>query len=84
MNMKKRNVCRISVGKPEGRPRCKWEDNTKLDLRETGSGGKDQIDLAQGRDPCEHGNEPSGSITCLGSCTTGGFSRPTQLHRISY
>jgi hypothetical protein len=32
----KRNVYRILVGKPEGRPRCRWEDNTKMDLREIG------------------------------------------------
>jgi hypothetical protein len=37
---KKRNVYRIFVGKPEGqrplgRPRCRWKDNVKLDLRET-------------------------------------------------
>jgi hypothetical protein len=34
----KRNACRILVGKPEGktplgRPRCRWEDNIKMDLR---------------------------------------------------
>jgi hypothetical protein len=32
-------VCRILVGKPEGkrpfgRPRCRWEDNIKMDLQE--------------------------------------------------
>jgi hypothetical protein len=37
----KRNACRILVGKPEGkrplvRPRRKWVDNIKMDLRETG------------------------------------------------
>jgi hypothetical protein len=36
---KKRNVCRILVGKPEGktplgRPRRKWVNNVKLDIRE--------------------------------------------------
>jgi hypothetical protein len=35
----KRNVNIILVGKPEGkrplvRPRCKWVDNIKMDLRE--------------------------------------------------
>jgi hypothetical protein len=35
----KRNTYRIVVGKPEGkrpigRPRHKWEDNIKMDLRE--------------------------------------------------
>jgi hypothetical protein len=35
----KRNACRLLVGKPEGkrplgRPRRRWEDNFKMDLRE--------------------------------------------------
>jgi hypothetical protein len=43
------------VGKPEGRrplgrPRRRWEDNIKMDLREVGLGGMDWIDLAQVRD----------------------------------
>jgi hypothetical protein len=42
------------VGKPEGkkpprRPRCRWEDNIKMDLRKIGWGGMDWIDLAQDR-----------------------------------
>jgi hypothetical protein len=33
----KRNAYRILVGKPEGnRPRCRWVDNIKMDLREIG------------------------------------------------
>jgi hypothetical protein len=37
----KRNACRILVGKPEGkrplgRPRRRWVDNIKMDLREIG------------------------------------------------
>jgi hypothetical protein len=36
----KRNAYRIFVGKPEGtrplgRPRCRWKDNIRMDLRET-------------------------------------------------
>jgi hypothetical protein len=43
------------VGKPEvkrplRRPRRRWVDNIKMDLREIGSGGMDWIDLAQNRD----------------------------------
>jgi hypothetical protein len=54
-NGEKRNACRISVGKPEGksplrRPKRRWEDNIKMDLREIGLGGIDRIDLAQDRD----------------------------------
>jgi hypothetical protein len=51
----KRNAYRILVGKPEGnrplgRPRCRWVDNIKIDLREIGWDGMDWIDLAQDRD----------------------------------
>jgi hypothetical protein len=50
----KRNAYRILVGKPEGkrplgRPRRKWEDNIRMDLREMGWGGMDWIYLAQDR-----------------------------------
>jgi hypothetical protein len=45
------------VGKPEGkrplgRPRRRWVDNIKLDLREIRWNDVDWIDLAQGRDKC--------------------------------
>ena len=33
-----------------GRPRCRWEDNIKVDLQEVGWRGMDWIDLAQDRD----------------------------------
>jgi hypothetical protein len=47
-----RGVYRVLVGKPEGkrpmgRPRCRWEDNIKMDLQEVGCGSVDWIDLAQ-------------------------------------
>jgi hypothetical protein len=43
------------VGRPEGkrplgRPRRRWVDNIKMDLREIGWGGMDLIDLALDRD----------------------------------
>jgi hypothetical protein len=42
----KRNAYRILVGKQEvkrplGRPRCRWEDNIKIDLRVMGWHGLD-------------------------------------------
>jgi hypothetical protein len=51
----KRNAYRILVGKPEGkrplgRPRCRWVDNIKMDLREIGRDGMDWIDMVQDRD----------------------------------
>jgi hypothetical protein len=44
----------FSVGKPEGKrplvgPRCRWEDNIKLDLRELGIDVANWIHLAQDR-----------------------------------
>jgi hypothetical protein len=51
----KSNAYRILVGKPEGkrplgRPRHRWVDNIKMDLREIGWDGMDWIDLAHDRD----------------------------------
>jgi hypothetical protein len=51
----KRNAHSILVGKPDGKrplgkPRCRWVDNIKMDLRVTGWGGMDWIDLAQDKD----------------------------------
>jgi hypothetical protein len=50
-----RNAYRILMGKPEGkrplgRPRHRWVDNIKMDLREIGCDGVDWIELAQDRD----------------------------------
>jgi hypothetical protein len=50
-----RNVYRVLVGKPEEkrpleRPRRRWEDGIKMDLREIGWGGVEWIHLAQERD----------------------------------
>jgi hypothetical protein len=49
-----RGVCRVLVGKPEGkrplgRPRRRWEDNIKINLQEVGW-SMDWIELAQDRD----------------------------------
>jgi hypothetical protein len=51
----KRNAYRILVGMPEGkrplgRPRRRWVDNIKMDLREIGGDVMHWIDLAQDRD----------------------------------
>jgi hypothetical protein len=50
-----RVVFRVLVGKPEGKrplgkPRRRWEDNIKIDLREVGGGPGDWMELAQDRD----------------------------------
>jgi hypothetical protein len=51
------NANKILVGKPEGmrpleRPRRRWEDNIKIDLREMEYGGVYWIHLAQDRNRC--------------------------------
>ncbi|KAJ4439199.1 hypothetical protein ANN_07316 [Periplaneta americana] len=50
-----RNAYRVLVGRPEGkrslgRPKRTWEDNIKMDLKETGYDARDWINLAQDRD----------------------------------
>jgi hypothetical protein len=49
-----RGVYRVLVGRPEGkiplgRPRRRWEDNIKMDLREKGMDEANWIHLAQDR-----------------------------------
>jgi hypothetical protein len=49
-----RNAYKILVGKPEGkrtlgRPRHRWEDTIKMDVREMGVGRKVWIHLSQNR-----------------------------------
>ncbi|KAJ4450403.1 hypothetical protein ANN_01827 [Periplaneta americana] len=49
-----RNAYRVLVGRPEGkislgRPRRRWEDNIKMDLREVGYDDREWINLAQDR-----------------------------------
>jgi hypothetical protein len=49
-----RGVYRVLVGRPEGkrplgRPRLRWEDNIKTDLRELGINGANWIQLARDR-----------------------------------
>jgi hypothetical protein len=88
----KRNAYGILVGKPErkrplGRPRCRRVDNIKTDLREI---GWDCIDLAEERDKRRAVvnmkiklRVPQNVEKFLSKCTTGSFSRRTQLRRVS-
>jgi hypothetical protein len=44
-------LVRTSEGKrPFGKPRCRWEDNIRMDLREVGREAVDWMNLAQDRD----------------------------------
>jgi hypothetical protein len=92
----KRNGYRILVGKPEGkrplgRPRRRWEDNIRMNLREIGWGGMDWIDLSQDRDQWRalvntvmNLLAPQNVGKFFRSCGTGGFSRRDQLQGVSY
>jgi hypothetical protein len=66
-----RNVYKILVGKPEGkrplrRPRCRWENNIRMDLREAGWEGMLTrlfwLRIGTSGSSCGDSNEPSGSI----------------------
>jgi hypothetical protein len=65
-----RIVYKVFVGKPEGkrplgRPRRRWEDGIRMDIREIGLGGCGLDSTVSGQGPlagcCERGDEPSGS-----------------------
>jgi hypothetical protein len=49
-----RGVCRVLVGKPEGkrplgRPKRRWDDNIKMYLREIGTDGANWVRLSEYR-----------------------------------
>jgi hypothetical protein len=67
-----RKLYKVLVGKPEGnrpfrRPRHRWEDGIRMDLRETGLGGCELDSTGSGLGPvagcCKCGDEPLGSYT---------------------
>jgi hypothetical protein len=80
----KRNAYTILVRKPEGkrplgRPRRRWVDSIKINLREVGLDGRDQwralVNTVMNlRVPSDAGN-------FLSSCTIGSFSRRVQLRK---
>ena len=66
-----RSAFKILAGKPTGkrplgRPRHRWKDNIRMDLKEIGINSRNWVDLALDRDhwsPCECSIEPPCSIT---------------------
>jgi hypothetical protein len=87
----KRNAYRILVGKrPLARPRRRWVDDIKIDLREIGWDGMDWIDLARDRDQWRalvntvmNLRVPQNAGKFCSSCTIGSFSRRAQFHEVS-
>jgi hypothetical protein len=92
-NGEKRNAYRILVGKlegkrPLGRPRHRWVDHIKIDLREIGWDGMDWVSLAQDRDQWRAVVKmlinlpvPYNAGKFLNSCIIGSFSRRDQLRK---
>jgi hypothetical protein len=64
-----------------GRPRRRWVDNNKLDLREMGWDSRDWINVTQDRNQCSALVNTVMKLAgkFLSSCTIGGFSRGAQL-----
>ena len=67
-----RSAFKILTGTPTGnrpleRPRCRWEDDIRMDLKEIGNNTRNWIDSAQEREYwkafCECGIEPPYSIS---------------------
>jgi hypothetical protein len=73
MNGEKINVYRRLARNPEGKrplgkPRRRWVDDIKMDLKEDRMGwcglGRSDSEYGAVEGSCEHDNEPSGSINC--------------------
>jgi hypothetical protein len=89
-----RKVYKVLVGKPEGkrplgRPRHRWEDGIRMDLKDIGLGGVDWIPTVSGQGPvagcCECGDEPSGScatelVRSMSSSFCSETTQPTPQH----
>ena len=90
-----RGVCRVLLGKPEGRRplgrrRHRWVDKIRMDLREVGCGYMDWIGLAKDRDRWRtlvsavmNLRVPGNAVNFLTSCKPVSFSRRTLHHGVS-
>jgi hypothetical protein len=86
--VEKRNTHKILVGKPEGkkplgRPRRRWVDNSKMDLREIGWGGMCWLfwfRIGTHESTVMNLRLPKIFGKFLSGCRTGGFSRRAQFH----
>jgi hypothetical protein len=87
----KRNAYRILVGKPEGKrplgkPRRRWLDNIKIDVRVIRWGGMEWMNLAQDRDQWRalvntvmNLRVPQNAGKLLSGCVIGSFAGRAQL-----
>jgi hypothetical protein len=91
----RRGAYRVLVGRPEGRrplgrPRPRWGEGIKVDLKEVGWVGMDWIDMAQDRNRWRvlvntvmNLRVPQNAENFLTSWGTVSFSRRTPLHGVS-
>jgi hypothetical protein len=83
-------VGKLEGKRPLGRPRHRWVDNIKMDVRETGWGGMDYNNLAHDRDQWRvlvnmvmNLWVPSNGGKFLSSCTIGSFLRRAQFQEVN-
>jgi hypothetical protein len=94
--VEKRNAYRILVGTPEGkrplgRPRHRWMDNVKIDLKQIGWDGMDWIYLAQDRrdqwrtlvNKAINLRVPWNIGNFFSNWATGNFSRRSKVHGVN-
>jgi hypothetical protein len=85
-------MCRTRIeGRGMHRSRRRWKDIIRIRLREIGCGGVDWLNLVHDTDQWKahvstalNLRVPQNVKKFLTSCATAGFSRRTQLHRVSY
>ena len=74
---------RVLMGKTEGKPWRRWENNIKMDLQKNTIRGVEWIHLALDKDKregsCECGNEPSGPAKCVELSTSKNASFLTRI-----
>jgi transposase len=85
----KKNAYRILVGRPEGkrplgRPRRRWVDNIKMDLREMGCDGVEWIDMAQDRDQWRANGKTTTLVLFLDSLFTEVWKRLWTCRKTDY
>jgi hypothetical protein len=81
---------RIGGKEQLGKPRCRWVDNIRMDLREVGWHDVDWIGMAQDRNRWRelvnsvlNLQVPQNAGTLSSGLRTGGLSSSAQIHRVS-
>ncbi|KAJ4443398.1 hypothetical protein ANN_05066 [Periplaneta americana] len=83
-----RNAYRVLVGRPEGkrplgRPRRRWENNIKMDLREMGYDDREWINFAQDRDQWRAYVRAARNLRSCSVCAMDSISSVFSVSRLS-